>query len=362
MPERGTPVQMSPLTKGVLRVVELFTSPLKPDDYISLINPLWTTEELRGRIERIHRETDDSSTVFITPGFRWPGHRPGQYVRIGFDVAGKRHWRVYSLSTGVARSDGQISVTVKHKADGVVSPYLNSSHAVGDLVTLGTVEGEFTLPANPGKLLFLTAGSGITPIRAILQWLDRADSMPDVVHVHSARRAPDQIFAEQLKGFAARHPSYQLSQRVTSEAGRLTPQQLDKVCPDWRERETYICGPGEMLDAFQAHFEAGELEEQLHVESFEHIVLGKITGAGGTVEFAASGVEAKCDGQTPILVAGEQAGLTLPFGCRMGICHTCVGRLAAGTVRDLRTGDLTHAGTEVRTCVNCADGPITIEL
>ncbi len=62
----------------------LFT-PLLPDDYLELINPLWSTQELRGRIERIERETGDAVTVLIRPGYEWGGHRPGQYLRIGVD-------------------------------------------------------------------------------------------------------------------------------------------------------------------------------------------------------------------------------------------------------------------------------------
>jgi ferredoxin len=86
-------------------------------------------------------------------------------------------------------------------------------------------------------------------------------------------------------------------------------------------------------------------------------------GAGGTVRFRASGVERACDGGTPILVAGEDAGATLPFGCRMGICHTCVGRLRAGQVRDLRTGEVYGQPDEmVRTCVNAPEGHIEIDL
>jgi ferredoxin len=77
----------------------------------------------------------------------------------------------------------------------------------------------------------------------------------------------------------------------------------------------------------------------------------------------ASHEQASSDGGTPILVAGEEAGLTLPFGCRMGICHTCVGRLCSGRVRDLRTGKV--SGTEgelVRTCINAPEGPVEIDL
>ena len=76
-----------------------------------------------------------------------------------------------------------------------------------------------------------------------------------------------------------------------------------------------------------------------------------------------SDVEASSDGTQPILVAGEEAGATLPYGCRMGICHTCVGKLCAGRIRDLRTGEVSGSvGEIVRTCVNAPEGPIEIAL
>jgi len=363
MPERGTQVQMPRVARFALRGLEYFTWPLKLDDYLGLITPLWSTEELRGRIERVHHETDDTVTIFITPGFRWRGHVPGQYLRIGFDIQGKRYWRAYSLSSDAARPDGQLTITVKQTADGVVSRFLNSTQAPGSVVTLGQVEGEFTLPDPvPAKLLFITAGSGITPVMAMLRALDRRREVPDVVHIHSARTSAEAIFAGDVAGLNERYDSYQYTLRETSTAGRLLPEHLHEACPDWRERETYACGPGAMLDTLKEHFAEAGLPERLHVESFEHYVLGAISGRGGSIEFLQSGVSAECDGTTPILVAGEEAGIELPYGCRMGICHTCVGKLAEGSARDLRTGELTHSGTEIRTCVNCPDGPVKIDL
>ena len=86
-------------------------------------------------------------------------------------------------------------------------------------------------------------------------------------------------------------------------------------------------------------------------------------GEGGPISFLASGEEGASDGGTPILVAGEQAGVALPFGCRMGICHTCVGRLCSGRVRDLRTGKVSGSeGEMVRTCINAPEGPVEIDL
>jgi stearoyl-CoA 9-desaturase NADPH oxidoreductase len=363
MPERGSEVALPRLARLAIRGLGYFTWPLKIDDYLELITPLWSVEERRGRIERVHRETDDAVTVFITPGFRWVGHKAGQYVRIGFDVEGKRQWRAYSLSSDAARPDGQITITVKRTEDGVVSRFLSSSQAAGSIVTLGAVEGEFTLPSpTPRKLLFLTAGSGVTPVMAMLRSLSRSGDFPDVLHIHSARTQPEAIFAADLAALAERHDGYVVTQRATSEDGRLKPEALDQVCPDWQERETYACGPGAMLDAIKEHFAAAGVSEQLHMESFEHMLLAGATGEGGTITFSGSDITAECDGATAILDAGEDAGATLPYGCRMGICHTCTGTLTDGSVRDLRTGDVTRSGTEIRTCVNSPDGDVTIDL
>ena len=79
--------------------------------------------------------------------------------------------------------------------------------------------------------------------------------------------------------------------------------------------------------------------------------------------FTKSDLEARSDGSQPILVAGEEAGGTLPFGCRMGICHTCVGKLCSGKVRDLRTGEVSGSpGEVIRTCINAPEGDVEIAL
>src|SRR5919197_1579584 len=147
MAERGAKPNVHPVRAKALQAISAFTSPLLPDDYLEMINPLWSTRELRGRIERIDHETPDAATVLIKPGYRWEGHDPGQYLRIGVDIKGRRHWRAYSLTSEPDRPDGTISITVKNVDEGQVSPYLVRHGRVGAIISLGGVAGDFRLTA-----------------------------------------------------------------------------------------------------------------------------------------------------------------------------------------------------------------------
>lgn len=365
MAERGAAPKVPPLRRRALASVRSLFTPLLPDDYLELINPLWSTRELRGRIERIDAETAEAVTVLIRPGFEWPGHLPGQYLRIGVVVDGIHHWRAYSLTSEPGRADGCIGITPKLVESGKVSPYFVHRARPGDVVRLGGVEGTFVLPdPRPCRLLFLSAGSGITPIMSMLRSLHREDALDDVVHVHSARAAEGVIFADLLGKLDEAHEGYELRLRITSEQGRIEPADLDRLCPDWRERHAFVSGPAAMLDALTERWQREGNPDLLHSERFQPVIGGEPgEGDGGLVRFAKSAVDAECASGTPILVAGEEAGATLPFGCRMGICHTCVGRLCKGEVRDLRTGRVHGSeGEMIRTCVNAPEGPIEIAL
>jgi ferredoxin-NADP reductase len=366
MPERGAAPNVHPVIRRVLNAAGALSSPLLPDDYLEMINPLWSTRELRGRIERVREETESASTILIKPGYRWPGHKPGQYVRIGLDIDGVRHWRAYSLTSDPFREDGLISITPKVVEAGKVSPYLVRRAGPGTIVTLSDVEGDFVLPDPiPEKLLFISAGSGVTPIMSMLRHLDHENQPCDVVHLHSARHTDEVIFGPELRRLAERNEGFRLHEQMTGQQGRLGPADLDRLCPDWREREAFISGPSEMLDAFSEHWGQQSECRQLHMERFQPKLGlgGGAEGEGGTIRFLQSDAEAESDGSKPILVAGEDAGLELPYGCREGICHTCVCELVSGRVRDLRNGEVYgQEGEMIRTCISAPEGPIELDV
>jgi ferredoxin-NADP reductase len=233
-------------------------------------------------------------------------------------------------------------------------------------VFIGEVEGEFGIPTPcRDQLLLMSAGSGITPVFAMLRELDRRDCLDDAFHVHSCRDPDDMIFGRILRRLGKRRPGYRLHEIHTGNAPRFAPEQLDDLCPDWREREAFLSGPKAMIDAVQERYESEGLSDQLHTERFQPVI-GESAGgdgSGGTVHFRVTDVEAKCDPGVSILKGGEEAGAELVFGCRMGICHTCVGRLREGAVRDLRSGDITNASNQmIRVCISAPEGHVEIDL
>lgn len=337
----------------------MVTTPLLPSDYLDLVSPLRAGADLRGRIEAVHPETRDAATVVIRPGRGWRGHTAGQYVRIGVDVDGVRLWRAYSLTSPTNRRDGRVTITVKAIPDGKVSNHLVRRAEPGTLIHLDQATGDFVLPqAKPAKVLYLTAGSGITPVMGML----RDNEFDDVVLVHSAPQPQDVIFRSDLHDLVA-DGKLRLVELHTDTDGMLDIARLDELVPDWAERETWACGPAGLLDAAEKHWSGHGVPERLHTERFRAGIAVDGGGSGGEVTFSTTGKTVDADGATPLLDVGEEAGVLMPSGCRMGICFGCVTPLKAGAVRDLRTGEITEAepGVLIQTCVSAAAGPCDIE-
>jgi ferredoxin len=152
-----------------------------------------------------------------------------------------------------------------------------------------------------------------------------------------------------------------VSLRSTRTQGRLDLARLDDEVPDWRERQTWACGPEGMLGEAQRIWQAAGAGDRLHLERFA-VSRAAAHGAGGTVEFARSGKQVIVDAATSLMDAGENAGIQMPFGCRMGICQSCVVPLVDGHVRDLRTGVEHEPGTRIQTCISAASGDCVLDV
>lgn len=350
---------LSSLGRAAGRLVGAAATPLVPSDYVELVSPL-RGPGLRARVVAVQPEPGRAVTVHLKPGDGWAGHRPGQYLRLGVDVDGVRLWRSYSITS----TPGQRNVTITVRRQGQVSDFLATRLAIGTVVHLDQAAGEFGYSSRasahgdlPAKALFVTAGSGITPIMGML----RSAVPTDVVVVHSARTPKDVIFGEELRGLA-RTGQIRLVEWHTALNGRLPVDQLETLVPDIAERATWVCGPGGLIDDVVEFYAHREWEPPVF-ERFQ--VVRAVTGEGGTVRFTRSGPEVAADAGTPLLEAGESAGVLLPFGCRMGVCYGCVTPLLEGAVRDLRDGAITQADADnpilIQTCINAAAGPCALD-
>ena len=190
---------MSMLTKvrgqvpwtGIRRLGARLTTPLDPDDYLALINPLWTARELRGRSRRSSRRPtrrDPRDPARLGLAF---DHQPGQYIGIGSRSTASFHWRSLLAVVGAAQARGpHHRITVKAMPEGFMSEHLVNGLEPGTIVRLALPRATSSCPTRRrSKMLFLVGGSGITPVMSMLRTLDAAGgTMPDVVLALLGRR------------------------------------------------------------------------------------------------------------------------------------------------------------------------------
>lgn len=304
---------------------------------------------------------DVTSFVLESPRGRHFAFRAGQYITLAATVHGQRIERCYTISSPSTRTD-LLTITVKRVADGPMSNWLHDHLAPGDRVQVTGPLGGFTTVAHPApKYLFLSAGSGITPLMSMTRTLhEQVDAPLDVVFVHSARSPDDIIFRAELDYLAAAKAGIRVAaicetdsphERWAGPRGRLTDSTLRAIAPDLHDREVFTCGPPQYMAAVRDIVErAGVDPARCHEESF---LLGQAadrepvppagpgastTTAGFTVEFRRSGRVIDCDADTSILDAGLSAGVPLASSCGEGVCGTCKSTMVSGRV------DMQHSG------------------
>ncbi|MBC7171774.1 MAG: iron-sulfur cluster-binding domain-containing protein, partial [Polyangiaceae bacterium] len=258
----------------------------------------------------------------------------------------------------------------KAKDGGYVSGELVQNAAVGQVVVLSQAQGDFVLPAaRPSSVLLVSGGSGITPVMSMLRTLIDESYAGDIVLVHYARSRADRIYAAELDELAKR-PRVRVVLAYTREeggelSGHFERAQLESVVPDYRERETFVCGPSSLMKAVREEWERAGLLARLHEERFtlETFSSTEVEGeAPGRVRFAKTAVEIEGDGRS-LLVQAEEAGLRPESGCRMGICMTCVCTKKSGTIRDLRNGALTsEPDVQIQLCVSAPVGDVELDI
>lgn len=367
------------LTERVLgsQALAALTSPHGVDRYLEQINPMWAATEVRARVVSIVRETDGEfpvATLTLQPTSTWRGHRAGQYVQVGVEINGaRRTTRCFSISSAESNPGGRFSITVRAHEEAKpgqqrVSRFLVREAQPGLLVHLSQAEGSFTLtesPATPtnNHLLMISGGSGITPVMSQVRTLlrDGYDGRANrkVTFLHYARSPEDQIFAEELTRIKWEDNHVDVHLRHGGE--RFSADALARIVPDFRDTDTWACGPAPMMALVT---EAYDGSPRLRTEFFKISTGAPVDGGSveGDVSFTRAGTHATNTGAS-LLEQAEAQGLTPEFGCRMGICFTCVSRKTEGTVRNVLTGEESSLPDEdIRICVSAPVGSCSVDL
>jgi len=331
------------------------------EDLVACLVPTWSFTRVKARVIEARKETDRSRTLVLAPNRLWPGHVAGQHVLVSAEVRGRRVSRAFSLSSP-PRRDGRVEITVKRREGGILSAWWNDEAVPGDVVVLGRPSGDFVLPSPlPASVAMLSAGSGITPLMAMLRALDESGAATPVRFEHWASTRDDVIFATELASIARRRPWLQLEVHPTDGVGRPGADALDRLAARCAGAATWLCGPAGFREAVRAAWGRADLPAPLE-ESFGIGASASTAGAEPVVA-ATSGVEFEAPRGTSLLAAAEAAGLRPLHGCRAGICHTCSRRLLSGSVVDLRDGRVvSEPGRTIQLCVSGALTPVSLEL
>lgn len=268
--------------------------------------------------------------------------KPGQFLTFILDIDGEAVYRSYTISSSPSRPYSLV-VTIKRIPDGVVSNYLCDKLDVGHSVSVTGPDGVFNLvDIQADKYLFLSAGSGITPMYSMSRWLTDTQVGSDIAFVHSARSPEDVIFKSSLEAMNKRFSQFELSYLLEEGAeremlrkvaeGRIDGDKLAKLVPDFKERTVFVCGPAPYMAAVKAMLESLDFDmSRFHQESFGD---AKPEAAEASAELTSSDsltgfmlkigdrVRALKAEQT-VLEGIEAEGLPIIAACRSGVCGAC---------------------------------------
>ena len=346
------------LTRRMSRspLLNLLTGPHGVDRYTEIVDPTWTQDQARARVVAVRRQTSRSVTLTLQPNGAFAGFRAGQHINLSVEIDGRRRTRCYSPAS--AEGSPLIELTIGRHDDGLVSAYLCDHARPGMVVGLDSVGGDFVMPpVRPRRLLFVSGGSGITPVLSMVRTLRAEGFSGEIAFIHYARTAAEACYRQELDALPGVRVLHGYTRDTTGSDldGRFGPEHLAAAMPD--PDAVFVCGPAVLIEAVR------EIVPQAYSESFvpPEFALPTET-SGGTITFTDSGVDVVDDGQ-PLLAQAEAAGLNPESGCRMGICHSCTRFKKSGAVRNLITGAVSTAdGEDIQICVTAPVGDVAIEL
>lgn len=368
-----TPVTSLLQTPLAQTLVTPLVWPRRIDDFLELVDPCWSLTQVRARVIDVQHEADDVTSLWLEPNDNWRGHRAGQHVMLTVTVDGVKQTRAFSVSNA-PNSDNALRLTIKAHAKGHVSRWVNQRARVGDVVTLSAAQGQFLLPNDvlPSQLLFISGGSGVTPLIAMAQALVAAGYPGKLTWLHYELDAVP--LEQEMQALVARLSNATLTILRTAPgptsraeaAPLLSETQLSQRVPAWSSHEAFVCGPAGMMKTVQTMYARANVASQFHSEHFQaerQVAAVSEPDARRRLHFARSGQDADARSGESLLEQAERAGLHPEYGCRMGICHTCTCKKISGRVRNQITGVVSDArDEEIQLCIHTPLSDVSLDL
>ena len=336
----------------------------------------------------ITQETLDVKSFFFKPEkFANFQFLPGQFITLELSINSEIIHRSYTVSSSPVRPH-TISITVKRQPDGVVSNWLHDHLKVGDHIAVLPIAGDFSCSLHVSshaakQYLFLSGGSGITPLMSMSRsFYDLAENT-DIVFIHSARTPEDIIFRKELDLIAFNQPNFRTAficekadAAWTQPTGYLNIDLLKQIAPDFLQREIFTCGPSpymaavrnmlknadfNMLHYHEESFNFDEMNAHLaaDAESIAKPNLSVVNGASFSVELTKSGSTISCAADQFVLNAAHNAGFRLPSACSQGLCGTCKSKLISGSVDMKHNGGIRPREIEQGLFLPCCSKPLS---
>ena len=341
----------------------------------------WNDAELLECAMVIPETADCATLAFRSPSGAWFDYQPGQFLTLDLPVPGGSVQKTYTISSSPSRPLS-LSITVKAQPGSIGTRWMLDHLKPGMRIKAYGPAGVFTFLRHPArKYLFISAGSGITPVMAMTTWAWDSGEMPDIVFVHAARKSSDIIFKSRLEQFASRVPGLQLHFTVEEVEpfsvwpgyrGRLSQIMLGLMAPDYLDREVFCCGPEPFMQAVREML--GSLgfdmaryhEESFAAPAFVEVPIENVTPASvSQITFAGSGKVMACDGTDTVLTVAKRAGLNIPSSCNFGLCGACKVRKLSGDVAMVHNGGISDediAEGFILACCARPQGNVTMDL
>jgi ferredoxin-NADP reductase len=335
------------------------------DFWASRLSRTWSWDRPLARIVETRAASSDAVTLVLQPNRHFRGVLPGQHVNVTVEVDGRRLTRSYSPSAPRG-SDGRLEITVKAVDGGRVSRHLAGSAKVGDVLELGRAFGAMALPADDGHpLLLLAAGSGITPLMAMIRSLPAATRAAPVTLLYWARTRAQLCFVDELRALAASRGDFTVRFLLTGERADARDEGEGRLgaahAGTGNDAHVFACGPAGFVEQARALLESGA--KTFLAEAFTPPVFASDDTGTVAVTLSRSGRTLTLPRGTALLAALEAEGVAPESGCRMGICNTCACGKRSGATRHLGSGVIDNEpASALRLCVHAAASDLELDL